>query len=165
MTGFLPRAAPPPTHCRSLILMRNRTRKLLLFLSRGHSWEFRFWRVDRVGQGYSRPWIQPVQCASPSTHSLSLPLLGGCREKRGPQHHAHSTSSLPRFFTHRVGADTARPNSVQAEPHLVEERKGEGRAPKLSSAAEEMEPSSVLLCSETGTSQGVRHSPYCPGWS
>lgn len=45
------------THCRSWILMRKRTRKLLLFLSRGHPWEFRLWGVDREDPGYNCPWV------------------------------------------------------------------------------------------------------------
>ena len=45
------------THCRSWILMRKRTRKLLLFLSRGHPWTFRLWGVDREDLGYNCPWV------------------------------------------------------------------------------------------------------------
>lgn len=108
--------------------------------------------VPSLGSGQRGPGLQRahgsslVQCASPSTHSFSLPFLGCKRttEKRGPQHHAHSPSSLPMLSTHRVGADTARPNSAQAEPHLMEKEE-KGRAPKLSSAAEETKPRSALL--------------------
>lgn len=114
--------------CKFLILMRNRTRKLLLFLSRGHSREFWLWGVDRGGLVTIAHGSSLVQCASSSTHGLSLPLLGcsSNMEKIGPQHHTHSPSSPLVLSTHRVRANTARSNSAQAEPHLMEKRKNAG---------------------------------------
>jgi hypothetical protein len=117
---------PSPTHCSNLVLMRNRTRKLLLFLCRRHScgsW------ICGTGRGNPGLPFFPTQLPRVSSCSHLWGRTGSlcfvCR-RQPPDTSPVCPHPLPAPCTHWVRPNTARSNSAQAESHLVGGKKRGG---------------------------------------